>query len=372
MPDIHTMQEEFGVLAPQVAAAIALVVALGLVYFFAKARRNYLALPELPSCEFGEPPQDVIVIVPARNEERNIARVVSSFPPGWVLVVDDESTDQTVAVARANTAEVIPAPRLQKGQRGKPNACAAGARATQSEWILFADADTWYAPQFLISLMSYAEREQLDMVSVFPRQVTRTLAEKILLPYAFALYFCGVNARRVNNPLDMEALANGQCILFRRSFYEFIGGHHAVSGSVIEDVDLAIRAKRHRGRVRVLRAESLAFVRMYTGLVEIWRGFSKNSFRFLLANPGTGVQVMMASILAASWLPVLFILALQEWWWALTGFAALPVFLLAAWYGGVLEALAAPLAIYLFQLIALNGMLLTLTGRKTRWKGRPV
>lgn len=372
MPDIHTLQEEFGILVPQAAAAIAILVSLGLIYFFAKARRNFMALPELPQCEFAEPKQDVIVIVPARNEERNIARVISSFPPGWVLVVDDESSDQTVAVARANTAEVIPAPRLQRGQRGKPNACAAGARSTQSEWILFVDADTWYSPQFLISLLTYAEREQLDLATVFPRQVTRTLAEKILLPYAFALYFCGVNARRVNDPLNLEALANGQCILFRRSFYDFIGGHGAVSASVIEDVELAIRAKRHRGRVRVLRAEKMAFVRMYTGIIEIWRGFSKNSFRFLVANPGTGVQVITASILAASWLPVLFMLALQEWWWGVTAFAVLPVFLLAGWYGGLLEALVAPLAIYLFQLIALNGMLLALTGRKTLWKGRPV
>ncbi len=350
----------------------AALVAAGMIFFFVKSRISYRQLPALPRSEFREPEQDVIVIVPARNEEANIARVVSSFPPGWVLVVDDESSDRTVPIARENTAEVIAAPRLASGLTGKPNACAAGARATQSDWILFVDADTWYAPEFLASLLDYATAERLDLLTVFPRQITRTWAEKMLLPYAFALYFCGVNARAVNDPLSAEALANGQCMLFRRSFYDFIGGHGAVAKSVIEDVDLAIRAKRHRGRVRVARAEDLAFVRMYTGMAEIWRGFSKNSFRFLQANPGTGLQVVAASILAASWLPVIWWLVVEEQWIATAAFAALPAFLLATWYGGVLEALLAPAGIYLFQLIALNGMLLALTGRKTSWKGRPV
>lgn len=351
---------------------VAALVAAGLVFFFVRSRRNYLGLPELPQLDFAEPSQDVIVIVPARNEEKNIARVISSFPRGWVLVVDDESADRTFEIARANTAEVLAAPRLTPGQMGKPSACAAGAKATATDWILFVDADTWYAPEFLRSLLDYAETEQLEMVSVFPFQVRKSVVEKILLPYAFALYFCGVNPRTVNDPKSPQALANGQCLLIRRTFYDFIGGHAAVAKSVIEDVDLARLAKRHRGKVRVVRAEKMAFVRMYSSFAEIWRGFSKNSFKFLEANPGTGIQVILASIFAASWLPALVYLIWEEQWIATAVFAAIPAFVLAPWYGGVLPGWLAPLAIYLFQPIAINGMLLAITGRKTLWKGRPV
>ncbi len=359
-------------LLPEAVIAIAALVALGTAIFFVKSRMQYRALPELPELAPEEPKQDVIVVVPARNEEANIARVVSSFPPGWVLVVDDESTDRTAEIARANTAEVIEAPRLHPGHLGKPNACAAAAKATVSDWLLFVDADTWYAPNFLHSLLAYADGERLDMVSVFPRQVRKTFVEKMLLPYAFALYFCGVHTRAVNSPQSPEALANGQCLLVRRSFYDFIGGHQAVIASVIEDVALAALAKRHRGRTRVVRAESMAFVRMYSNFTEIWRGFSKNSFRFLQTNPVTAVQVVMASTLAASWLPVLVLLAAREWWWAVAAFSVLPSVLLWPWYGSVLGSLTAPLAIYLFQAIALNGMLVALFGRRTLWKGRAV
>jgi chlorobactene glucosyltransferase len=352
--------------------AAAALVTLGLVFFFLRSWMTYRSLPELPSVDVVEPPQDVIVVVPARNEEKNIARVVSSFPQGWVLVVDDESTDRTAEIARANTAEVMEAPRLAPGLAGKPNACAAGARATRSDWILFVDADTWYLPDFLGSLLAYAERENLDLVSVFPRQVRLTLAEKIVLPYAFALYFCGVNARAVNDPLSAEALANGQCMLFRRSFYDFIGGHAAVARSIIEDVELARLAKRHRGRVRVVRAESQAFVRMYSSFLEIWRGFSKNSFRFLLVNPLTGLQVIAASILATSWLPVVIWLLAENRIPAAAVFLQVPALVLWLWYGSFAEAIFAPVAIYLFQLIALNGLWLVVTGQRTVWKDREV
>jgi chlorobactene glucosyltransferase len=350
---------------------VAGVVAMGMIIAFVRSRRNYLQLPELPRAEFKEPSQDVIVVVPARNEEANIARVVSSFPAGWVLVVDDDSTDGTAMIAKQNTAEVIFAPRLQKGLMGKPNACAAGAKATVSDWILFVDADTWYAPEFLCSLLDYAEREQADMVSVFPRQVTRSFWEKVLMPYAFALLFCGINGKKMNDPQAPDAMANGQCILFRRKFYDFIGGHSSVASSVIEDAEIAYRAKRHHGQVRVMRAEKMAFVRMYAGFGEIWNGFSKNSFRFLQNDKKMGVQVFVSSMFILSWLPMMLLLARTEQWIPLGLLGVLPTVLLAPWYGGI-GSLVAPLAIYAFQLIALNGLVTTVFGIKVNWKGRPV
>ncbi|HKT61744.1 MAG TPA: glycosyltransferase family 2 protein, partial [Gemmatimonadales bacterium] len=58
--------------------------------------------------------QTASVIIPARNEAQTIARLVHAVldqaPPGWnveVLLVDDGSTDDTVAVARAAGARVL-------------------------------------------------------------------------------------------------------------------------------------------------------------------------------------------------------------------------------------------------------------------------
>jgi hypothetical protein len=356
---------------------IALTAAIVLILW--KSRLNYIFLPSLPVVANSEP-LDLTVVIPARNEAHQVARVVQSFPGLAVIVVDDASTDKTAEIARRAGAQVISARALPAGHRGKPNACAEGARHASTKWLLFVDADTWFDAPFAASLIAYAESQCLPFVSAFLEQRCETLAEKALLPYAFALYFTGVSARAVNNPKSREALANGQCMLFERAVYESIGGHAAVATSVIEDVALARHAKQKGVAVRVIRAEHLGHVRMYDGLAAIWRGFQKNSFRFLLINPWSGLQVIFASIVLTSWLPVL-----------LMGFAdypklsasallmptpvtmlfLAPLLCLLPWYRGW-RVLLAPFAIYLFQLIALNGMFATVARRPTVWKDRDV
>jgi cellulose synthase/poly-beta-1,6-N-acetylglucosamine synthase-like glycosyltransferase len=349
---------------------LAWAVAAGMAFFLVKSRWNFLRLPSLP-VRAGNPP-DVTVVIPARNEEGRIGRAVSSFPGVRVVVVDDASADGTAADALGAGAEVIPAPPLAGGWLGKPNACWAGARTADSRWLLFVDADTRYRPEFLSAAVGYAEREKLDVLTVFLDQERVSAAEKLLLPYAFALYFTGVSARAVNSPVGHEALANGQCVLFRREAYFALGGHAAVAGSVIEDVALARLARRHGLGLRVVRGEKLGSVRMYENLRAIWQGFEKNSFRFLQANPASGIQVVAASILLTSYLPVLWLAAAGGNWAAAAVVAALPSLLLAPWYGGLAPALGAPLAIYLFQAIALSSMARALTGAKAVWKGRRV
>ena len=122
---------------------------------------------------------------------------------------------------------------------------------------------------------------------------------------------------------------------------------------------------------RVTRAEHMGNVRMYDSFGAILRGFEKNSFRFLKENAFTGIQVVLASILLTSWLPVLILLLLNHLWRQAILFGLLPSVILFPWYRSA-STLLAPVAIYLFQYVALNGMFKTLTGRKSIWKGREV
>lgn len=350
----------------------ALAAAAGMVLLLWRSRSSYTSLPELPDPEAGAGVSDVTVVIPARNEAGRIGRAVHGFAGVRVVVVDDGSSDGTAEEARTAGAEVIAAPPPPDGWLGKPHACRIGADHAETDWLLFVDADTHFDPRFLPAALDYARRESLGLLTVFIRQERHSWAERLLLPYAFALYFCGVSARAVNSPDSAEALANGQCLLFRRAAYESFGGHAAVAGSVIEDVALARVAKERGLRLRVGRAEHLGSVRMYDSLGAIWRGFQKNSFRFLKANPASGAQVIAASILLTSWLPLAVLLAADGHWLAAVALSLLPVMLLAPWYGGLRPALAAPVAIYLFQLIALDGMFTVLLGRKASWKGRKV
>ncbi len=358
-------------------AAIGFIVALGMTFFLWKSRRNFALLPELPLVRDAAVP-DVTIIIPARNEAHQIERAVTGFAGLPVIVVDDSSTDETAAEAASAGATILAAPPLPSGALGKPNACAAGAARAATRWLLFVDADTWFEPGFASSLVHYATTRRLQFASVFLDQHCVTLPEKIVLPYALALYFAGVSAKRVNDSVSSEALANGQCLLFERAAYQVIGGHQAVISSVIEDVALASLAKQHRLKLRILRTATLGHVRMYDSFGAIWRGFQKNSFRFLLVNPLTGFQVIAASILLTSYLPVLVLLLAAHFSLLPSAiFALLPFLWLSSWYSAPngrhpWRILLAPFGIYLFQLIALDGMLSTLTHRKAVWKGRRV
>ncbi len=330
--------------------------------FFVKSRLNYLAIPKLAARPAGARPPDCMVIVPARNEEANVARVVKSFPHDTVIVVDDHSIDSTAEAARKAGAGVLRAPDLLGNAIGKSSACAAGARVLESRWILFADADTWFDPGFLNAAVACAEASGLSFLSVYLKSDLPTLAEQTLVPCAEALYFSGVHPR--SNP---GAAFNGQCVLARREAYEFVGGHTAVASSRIEDVKIAALAARHRMKFAIART-SMGHVRYHTD--GLWRGFERNAFRFVMVSPWMGLTIVLAASIAALWLPALGWLLLARLWAPALVFALLPWALLGPWYRNPLRALLAPFGIYGMFFVILNGFLAAITGREVVWKGR--
>jgi glycosyltransferase involved in cell wall biosynthesis len=332
------------------------------IAIFVKSRLNYLGIPELTVLKAASTP-DCMVVVPARNEEAVVARVVKSLPHDTVIVVDDHSEDGTAEAARQAGAGVLPAPDLASQSMGKSNACAAGARVLRSRWVLFADADTWFEEGFLDSAVACAEANQLSFLSVYLRPEFETFAENVLVPCAVALYFAGVAPRG-----DATEIVNGQCILVRREAYDFVGGHSAVITSMIDDVKLAALANRHRLKFAIARASRLGHVRFHPD--GLWSGFERNAYRFVMVRPWIGLTILATACLAALWLPVLIWLALVRYWTVVVAFALLPSVVLGVWYRNPLRALLAPLGIYGMFFIIVNGFIAALTGRQLEWKGR--
>jgi glycosyltransferase involved in cell wall biosynthesis len=347
-----------------VSLLVALGVAVLFIAFFVKARLNYLGIPKLPASkpEAGALP-DCMVIVPARNEETVIARVVKSFPHDTVIVVDDHSGDGTAEAARQAGAGVLAAPDLAPQSMGKSNACAAGARVLRSRWVLFADADTWFEDGFLDAAVAYAETNRVSFLSVYLQPEFGSFAESVLVPCAVALYFCGVSPSA-----DASEIVNGQCLLVRREAYDFTGGHAVVLTSLIEDVKLAMIAARHRLKFATVRSGPLGHVRFHPD--GLWRGFERNAFRFVMINPWIGITILAAAFIAALWLPALIWLAIDKQWAATAVFGVLPWALLGIWYRNPLRALLAPLGIYGMFFVIANGFIAALTGRQLEWKGR--
>jgi glycosyltransferase involved in cell wall biosynthesis len=339
---------------------VALVLALILIALVLRSTRNYRAMPEIRPLAAGNPAPDCMVIIPARNEEGSVGTAVRSLPHDSVIVVDDFSDDKTGDEARQAGAGVLPAPPLVGGAVGKSNACMEGARVLTSRWILFADADTRFEAGFLDAAVAAAEADQIDFLSVYLRPEFLTLAESTLSPYAVALYFCGINPRA-----DPASAFNGQCVLVRRSPYEFVGGHKALLRYVCEDVKLAALAERHRLKFAVMRAPRLGCVRIHPG------DFERNASRFTSGNLGRGLRIAFAAAVWALWLPALGFLLLRDQFLAGAAWAFVPSLLLGPWYGWS-RAILAPVGIYAILPSLFDGALAAVMNRQFEWKGRVV
>jgi len=80
----------------------------------------------------------------------------------------------------------------------------------------------------------------------------------------------------VNDPADPAVAANGQYILVRRKAYETLGGHAAIAGCVLEDVELARLFKSNGHKIWFRQGAGLVKTRMYRNFSAMMEGWTKN------------------------------------------------------------------------------------------------
>ncbi|MGK0362025.1 MAG: chlorobactene glucosyltransferase [Bradymonadia bacterium] len=259
------------------------------------------------------PGTSLSIVVPARNEAANIERCVrAAFAVDWagdlqVVVVDDRSTDGTGEILARLAADE---PRLKvvmgadppAGWLGKPHALHIGQQHATGDWLLFLDADVSVDVLGPRRLIGRTIAQDADMASGLGRLEVETFWERVVQTRIGAVIAGGNPIEKVNDPEDDAALANGQCLLFRRTTYDAMGGHEAIKGSVLDDVDFAKRAKELKVAYRLYMAPGVFGCRMYTGLREIWNGWTKNLFPALDYSLIATV-VVVALLFASSLLP---------------------------------------------------------------------
>ena len=406
----------WGLLLLAGAGALGLLIlraALGRV--FARAPRLAEALAEVAGSPVAG---SLTVVVPAYNEAANIAAcltsVLRSQAPGadWrLLLVDDGSSDATVAIARQAVEAVMPdvmpdlagataaPPRftlLDAGPRpagerwvGKNWACSRAMEQVDSDWVLFIDADVRLQPATLRRALAQATAEGADLLSLAPRLRCDCLAEWMVQPIMASLLGLGFPIEAANDPASAVAFAAGPFMLFRRSAYEAIGGHRALAAEVVEDLALARRIKAGGHRLRYLLGLDAVDLRMYADFASLWEGWTKN---WLLGLEGSVVRALLAAAV---------VLLMFSGPWLLTPAAAIAAALLPAQRSLLLAALAFALVgialqlalrlwtrrqfqlpLTLWWLMGAGGLVVaaigptsvwrTLSGRGWTWKGRPL
>lgn len=249
------------------------------------------------SMALNQKPRRVQIIVPARNEQGSIGRCLQSLTSQKgvafaITVVDDGSTDRTRAIAESFTGvTVISSSEPASGVTGKCNALMAAVQheafkpeESRPEWLLFTDADTFHHPGSLAAALAEAAERGVDLLSYSPEQEAITWGERVLLPVVFGELARTYPPEQTNDPANRMAAANGQYILVRRKAYEVLGGHEAVAGCVLEDVELARRFKDAGHKIWFRLGTGLVKTRMYRSFSAMVEGWTKN-LALLFPNP---------------------------------------------------------------------------------------
>jgi len=234
---------------------------------------------------------------------------------------EGDSTDETKKVLEKyrSQVELVQEDPLPDGWVGKNWACHLGYGKAKGQLLLFTDGDSTHSPDSLSRTVECLMSTGADMLSLAPRPILKTFWEKVMQPPIFLLIMLFVGGKWVNDDARLNALGNGQYMLFRRAAYEKIGGHKAVRNKITEDYNLARLLKRAGLRLRVLSAPDALGVRMYASFGEIWRGWRKNFYAV------AGTHSTSRSILRILLMLTLFVLPFGILTWGIMSFPIAPM-----------------------------------------------
>lgn len=280
------------------------------------------------------------VLIPARNEADNIAACLASVlacrTAGLeveILVLDDASTDGTGAIAAASGGDrvrVLKGRELPEGWLGKSHACAQLAAAASGDWLLFLDADVRLEPSALQAARAAAEAAGSGMVTGFPRQVTGTWLERLVVPMMVFTIICHLPVPLVRGSRDPRFVAaHGGFLLICRSSYSRCGGHEAIRSELVDDMALARAMKRAGEPVILADITEHVSMRMYHNARQVWNGYRKNIY----AGTGRSPVLLLAVLLMYGALYVLPAAAVL--WYVMSGLPAAAIWPAAALLGGV-------------------------------------
>ncbi|MCD7036120.1 glycosyltransferase [Metabacillus sp. GX 13764] len=323
------------------------------------------------------------VIIPARNEERNLQALLASIHaqsmlPFEIIVVNDQSEDQTREIASKYGVRLIDNPELPAGWLGKSWACWNGANAAKGEWLVFLDADTVIEKNGLARLAENFERKAAyGLLTVHPYHKIKKPYES--LSALFHLIIIGSFGPFLPFAQKVKPKgAFGQCLVCTKEEYFSLGGHEAIRAEVVENMALGKLAAAKGRRVFAMSGCRAVSMRMYpNGIKELAFGWAK-SFA-----SGAGTAPFWCLLLIVIWIGGIlsFVFQLPKLWteewlpYALI-YAAFVIQLSSALrkIGNFrfLQLLVFPLHALFFLAVFILSFFLTFIKKNAKWKGRNI
>jgi len=323
----------------------------------------------------------VSVLIPARNEEKNIGRILQNlldqdYEKIEVLVYDDLSEDRTPKIVndfhrQDSRIRLVEGKYLPTGWLGKNHACYQLAKEAKGDYFLFIDADVIVEKGLIKNTIGHMQKHRLALLSIFPRQIMLTLSERLIVPLMnwILVGLLPLLFTRVSPWVSFSA-ANGQFMLFRADTYRQHLFHEKMKDYATEDIVIARYMKKKGLRTHTLLSRHQVKCRMYRSFREAVRGFSRTMIAFF---GGYSLLTLLYAIITTfGVIPI----------WVGLGIPAAVIYLAATLLIRILVSIAgkqnvllnfvtAPLQQMVFLIIAIKAIY-NKTRKKTIWKGRLV
>lgn len=323
----------------------------------------------------------VSVLIPARNEEKNIGKLLTAlqqqdYPELEVIVCNDRSTDRTEEILNGFAGE-DPRFRWFLGEKlpvdwlGKNFACHQLAQKASGEIFLFIDADVELSPEAIRKAVAFFQQKKLALLSVFPQQKMQSLAEWTTVPVMNWILQSLLPMILVQKTsLSSLSAANGQFMLFDAKEYQKFRWHERVKNENVEDIRIARLVKTSGLKMAVLLGNREVFCRMYSRFDEAVVGFSRNIHEYF----GGSRAVMFLFWLIVCFGPFIVFLAGEKWFFSLFVPLVLVNRMAVAWAGR--QNVFASAVLHPLQMLGFTAIVFTNVSRRmkkeTEWKGRKI
>lgn len=335
----------------------------------------------------------ISVLIPVRDEEASIEATLDSLLKSRgvdmeVVVLDDGSSDRTAEIVQTfvekdSRVRFETAPPLPDGWNGKQHACWTLASLATRDVFCFLDADVSLGTEALyrmVSELNYEEKKkpQMALVSGFPRQITGTFLERLLLPliHFVLLGYLPLIGERLTS-WSMFAAGCGQVLMVRREPYFACGGHSAIPMTMHDGVKLPKLFRKHGFRTRVFDLSQDAVCRMYHSFGEVWQGLSKNATEgmaswlrlpiftlFLFVGQILPIPIALVAFLFRNSFELSFAVFVLSLGYGMRFFSAWRYG--ESWFGALLH----PLGVLVLLVLEWCALLRKLVGGRVEWKQR--
>ena len=248
-----------------------------------------------PSMKHGN---KVSVLIPARDEEFNIARcleslLIQTYANYEILILDDQSTDETWNII-SDYARRYPdlvkakkgAPLPADGWTGKAHAMQQLSEVATGDYFLYTDADTTHNKNSVAWAVTNIERHCVDFLSGYVHHELNTFGERLIVPAMYIMTALILPLWLIPNMKSPGmSFAIGQFIMFKRDAFEAIGGFSNISTRISDDIFIVRELKKAGFRTIFLDIRKYVRCRMYEGYGASINGISKNIYDFLRYRP---------------------------------------------------------------------------------------